>query len=350
MRGTLMLLGIAGARPAFSRAFRQAGAERLSINALGPNNMVRRWPVMALALGVLVVILAAYLWKVKQENNRLDALRRISSKLFSIVGHDLKGPTSNTMQLLSMLETEDITEEEFRRLVPELKKQTRGSLELLDSLVTWGKTQLQGLKVRPETVVIKPIVQRNIDLAGQSLAHKKITIKDHVPADLRIYADPHHFDFILRNLLSNAIKFSFDGSRVDIHARSHRDQTLFSITDMGIGIGKVHQVKFLKTNLPVSYGTRGERGHGLGLLLIKEFVKANRGRIWVESQEGKGSTFYFSLPTVPRQGRASTLFERLPYRRKTVRGTPTRPAQASVRTVDPRPGSTTPAREDGHGK
>ncbi|HJU45957.1 MAG TPA: ATP-binding protein [Chitinophagaceae bacterium] len=129
-------------------------------------------------------------------------------------------------------------------------------------------------------------------LAGR----KKVKIIQQVPATLSIYADPDHFDFIIRNLLSNAIKFSHTGGTVTIAAEAKKDEVLFSVRDEGVGIPVEKQKQFDTGNLSVAYGTNGEKGTGLGLLLTKEFIKVNKGRIWFQSTQGQRTTFYFSFP------------------------------------------------------
>jgi len=114
---------------------------------------------------------------------------------------------------------------------------------------------------------------------------------------LKLHADVDHLEFIVRNILSNAIKFSYEGTTITISAhQASSAETIISIEDHGIGISKEQQAVFLTGNLKANFGTRNEKGSGLGLLLIKDFVKANRGKIWLESTPGKGSTFHVAIP------------------------------------------------------
>lgn len=195
-----------------------------------------------------------------------------------------------------MMETEEFSEEELRGMISELRVQTSASFDLLNTLFEWGKSQLQGVNLQPEALLTKPLVGKNISLLSQQAGQKNITITDSTPDEARILADANHFDFVIRNLLSNAIKFSFKSGAVDISANESYNDWIFAVKDSGIGISVEQQLAFAKNSLMVNFGTIGEKGSGLGLLLIKDFVNANNGRIWLESTEGKGTIFYCSFP------------------------------------------------------
>lgn len=254
--------------------------------------------VILLAVCIILVLLWFYLRKVSRLNKELKTSNQIKDTLFSIIGHDLKGPAGNASQLFTMMETEHFTEDELRGMISELKAQTDASFELLSALFEWGRAQLQGVSVSPIIVKIKPVISKNITLLAQQAGKKNISVTDNTPADARVFADPNHVDFIIRNLLSNAIKFTFDNGRIVVDAHQNSSEMIYAVNDTGMGISKEQQRAFLKSNLNVSFGTGGEKGSGLGLLLIKQFLQANKGRIWLESEEGKGATFYFALPVV----------------------------------------------------
>lgn len=252
--------------------------------------------VILIAVIILLLLIWLYLRKVRLLNRELAASNRVKDTLFSIIGHDLKGPAGSAAQLFDLMETEAFSEAETKQMISEIRKQTHASFELLNGLFEWGKAQLQGVQIKQVHFDTHPVIQQNIRLLSQKALLKNITITDHSPADVRIFADPNQFDFIIRNLLSNAIKFTFPFGFIDIGAVKGDGEMIFSVRDTGIGITEKQQQLFLKTNLSVAFGTAGEKGSGLGLLLIKEFMQANKGKIWLESEEGKGTTFYFSFP------------------------------------------------------
>lgn len=277
-----------------------------SINQIGHLQQVNRSEkikldtsyVLLLIIVVTLILLWLYLRKINRLNNALKASNQVRDTLFSIIGHDLKGPVGNAAQMAEMMNTESFTETEIRSMIAELGKQTAMAFELLNALFEWGSAQLKGVKVNPETISAQTLIQKNMALLGQQAAGKNITVSDHTAAGLKLFADPNHFDFILRNLLSNAIKFTFRDGHIDVAAEENNDtgEIILSIKDTGKGISAEQQAAFLKTNLQVSFGTGGEKGSGLGLLLIKEFVQANKGRVWLESKENEGTTFYVALP------------------------------------------------------
>lgn len=250
---------------------------------------------------LLVVIVALVLFfferrKIRRLNKELKAANQVKDTLFSVIGHDLKGPAGSAAQLFALMETEDFTEEELKAMISDLRKQTEASFELLQTLFEWGRAQLQGISVQPETLDTKAIVEKNINLLARQAAQKQIAVVDSLPANASIIGDMHHFDFIIRNLLSNAIKFTFEKGGIELGAQKEAGKIIFMVRDTGKGISADQQKQFLTSNLQVSYGTKGEKGSGLGLNLIKEFVAANQGSIWLESTEGQGTTFYFSFP------------------------------------------------------
>jgi len=254
--------------------------------------------VILAAIAIILALLWLYLRKMKRLNLELKTSNRVKDTLFSVIGHDLKGPAASAANLFELMETEDFTETELRGMIAELRKQTTASLELLQALFEWGNAQLRGVDVKPVDFDPKPVIERCISLLSQQASQKNIRISDQTPGYMRLYADADHFEFVIRNLVSNAIKFSHEGGAIEIDAGkgTAQKEIIFSIRDHGIGISKGQQEVFLTSNLKVSFGTRKEKGSGLGLLLTKDFVKADKGRIWLESEEGEGTTFHVALP------------------------------------------------------
>lgn len=250
------------------------------------------------AIGILIVlmILAFYFYKNRRLNKNLAASNLIKDKLFSIIGHDLRNPIGGITQLLAVLQEEDLTEEQ-QEMVTEMRKQGKVSLDILNALLNWGEAQLKGIHINPSNFNAKTSITKNIVSLKKHTGDKHITITDDTPENLMVYGDINHFEFITRNLLSNAVKFSHPAGIIEIGAdlKAGSDQVIFFVKDYGKGISKAQQEQFLKTNLDVSFGTKGEQGTGIGLMLSKEFIKANKGRIWVDSEEGKGTTFYFTF-------------------------------------------------------
>jgi signal transduction histidine kinase len=155
------------------------------------------------------------------------------------------------------------------------------------------------MNLQAGNVPLRKIVEENIELVG-SIQNKKITMVNSVPENATGYADSNTINLVIRNLMTNAIKFTNDGGEITVSANSSGNEWVISVRDNGIGMNTDIQKKlFDKINPYSTRGTANEKGTGLGLILCKEFVEKNGGRIWVESEEGKGSTFWFTVPKAP---------------------------------------------------
>ncbi|HEY9000641.1 MAG TPA: tetratricopeptide repeat-containing sensor histidine kinase [Mucilaginibacter sp.] len=254
--------------------------------------------IILVAIALILLFIWLYLKKIKQLNRQLAASNRVKDTLFSVIGHDLKGPASSAVQLFELMETEHFTEQEIRSMISDLHKQMAASLELLQALFEWGRAQLQGVSAK--AVELNPVdaVTRCFDLLSWQAAQKGIRLNSLVSDNLRILVDADHFELIIRNLMANAIKFSHENGAVAVSAVLSADHTeaIFAIQDNGVGINKKQQELFQTSIMKVNFGTRREKGSGLGLMLVKDFVKANKGRIWLNSNEGEGATFFVALP------------------------------------------------------
>lgn len=252
------------------------------------------------AIGILLVlvVVAAYSNKTKRLNKRLEASNSIKDKLFSIIGHDLRNPIGGITQLIGLMREGDLSEEEQRIMLAEMHKQGEATLDILNALLKWGESQLKGVNIQPSVFTPKECISKNIEALHHQATEKGVVLVDETPADMQAYGDVNHFDFVIRNLISNAIKFSYEAGKVEISAQANTEanEIVFSVKDHGKGISEAQQQLFLKSNMEIAYGTGGEKGTGIGLMLSKEFVQANKGRIWLQSAEGEGTTFYFSFP------------------------------------------------------
>ena len=255
--------------------------------------------IFASVFAFFIITMGAYhFYNTRKLNKRLSETNLVKDKLFSVIGHDLRNPIGGITTMLSLMEKRDLDSQVLSK-VSMMKKQGELALEILNSLLKWGQTQLQGIQVSPVSFNSKILIEKNISLLYHQAEEKQITITDNSLSEISLYGDADHFDFIIRNLLSNAIKFSFVSGNVQILAKAdeQKHEIIFSVKDNGTGISMEQLEKFKVANIEVAYGTEGEKGTGLGLMLCKEFVKANHGKIWVESNQGKGACFYFSFPS-----------------------------------------------------
>lgn len=230
------------------------------------------------------------------QKEALKHLNTIKDKLFSIVSHDLRGPINSFSGILELMRSESMTKEEIAMLCENLQGDLGRLKSLLDNLLNWAKTQMQGIKSNQVPIFLNEVVKENIDLLGPEASKKHITLVNKVEKDTRILADLDMAKLILRNLINNAIKFTPDNGKVIVDARSHADHVEISVADNGVGIPEDIAGKLFSNDYHYSkLGTSKEDGSGLGLLLCREFIEENGGKIWVESEEGKGSIFKFIL-------------------------------------------------------
>lgn len=234
--------------------------------------------------------------KLKEQSEQLQALNRLKDKLFTIISHDLRGPFKSLLDILRMSENGHISDQEVKALLPHAIKYTDNITGLLENLLHWSKTQLQGEVINRESFDLKEVVEEQVGLIEKRAKEKAILLEDHVATETRVFADKNMVQLIVRNLVTNAVKFCNVDDAITILARQNGKFTTVEIVDTGVGISPEVQQKLFGMEGYTTFGTRKEKGTGLGLLLCKDFVEKNGGEIWLESEVGKGSKFFFTLP------------------------------------------------------
>ena len=218
-------------------------------------------------------------------------------KLFSVIGHDLRGPVGALKELLQIFKDGEISINELASYMPKLRSDVDHIFFTLNNLLSWGYSQLNGAVTRPTSVLLEGIAAENIKLLNEIAENKSIKIVSEIPANTQVWSDPHQVDIVLRNLISNALKFTPENGMVTLHAEEKEAYWIISIRDTGVGMDRLTLQKIFKEeNTHSTYGTANEKGTGLGLTLCKEMILKNGGEIWVDSLLRKGSTFYFTLP------------------------------------------------------
>lgn len=237
--------------------------------------------------------------ELKQTEQQLQALNATKDKLFSIVAHDLKTPFTSLLTYSELIhnKSESLERQKIGHMASRMNASAKQAYALLENLLSWSSIQTGLLKPVPISLVITVLFEEVELLTLPSAVAKGIELNFTAEYSLMAYADQQMAATVLRNLVSNALKFSFKGSKVNIVAVEAGGMVLFSVTDFGTGIAEQNQVQLLEVgNRFSSPGTASESGTGLGLVLCREFVEVNGGRIWLESELGIGTTFYFSLP------------------------------------------------------
>jgi len=232
---------------------------------------------------------------IKRRSVELEQLNEVKDKFFSIISHDLRSPINALSGILNLLEKQSLSPEEFSSLTKELRVQFNSTKTLINNLLDWALLQMDKLKTQPESIELRNLVDENFRMLG-SYHLKDVQFKNNIDAGTRVFADLNMVNLVFRNLILNAIKFTESGGTISVAAKEDDTFYTLSVADNGVGISpEVQAILFEKTTGYSTRGTANEKGTGLGLILCKEFVEKNGGRIWMDSTPGKGSTFYFTL-------------------------------------------------------
>jgi signal transduction histidine kinase len=192
---------------------------------------------------------------------------------------------------------DQLDEAERRKFLRLLHEGTVQAMDLMQSLLSWARSQAGRIQFSPRRLALPSLVEENIALVQQAAAQKQIAIAACIPTDVQVHADPEMAATVLRNLLSNAVKFTPRGGSLRVSALEDGTEVRVSVADTGVGMSAQELQKLFRIDEHLSRrGTEQEPGNGLGLLVCKEFVEKHGGKIWAESRPGEGSTFHFTLP------------------------------------------------------
>lgn len=234
-----------------------------------------------------------------------DALD-VRHKMFAIISHDLKNPIYGFKSLvdeyISSFDSLDMTD--IRELLDVLQKSSNHLANMLTDLLTWSNFQRGSISYNPTEFDLNFIAQQVVDQLNLQAQNKQIGLRNEIPSETIVFADPNLVNLILRNLISNSIKFTPPHGYVTLFCKEDRDksQLIISVNDTGVGIPDENMKELFKLNKSTTtLGTNQEKGTGLGLILVKEAIELNRGQLNVESKVGKGSTFSFTLPLVTKE-------------------------------------------------
>ncbi len=237
---------------------------------------------------------------IKKAEIELRELNAAKDKFFSILAHDLRSPLSSFVGATEILSEDILTMEkvEIKGIIERMKISATNIYSLLENLLEWSGLMRNRMDFSPEKFNLKNKVEACTGILSENAVKKRIEMEIMIPDDTELIADKHMFDGIIRNLVSNAIIFTPMRGKVTITTDYESDQSIkISIRDTGIGMPpELIRKLFLLTEKTSRAGTEGEPSSGLGLVLCKEFIVKHSGKIWVESEVGKGSTFSFVIP------------------------------------------------------
>jgi len=240
----------------------------------------------------------------KASEKQLLHLNADKDRFISILGHDLRGPFNNILGLSEILfeDIRNLKTAEIEVIARNINKSAISTNKLLEDILLWARTQQGSILFTPHDLSFSATCKIILEILNPVAHAKNITIFESSSSAISVYADPDMLKTILLNLVSNSIKFSNRGGKITINAEQNSENVTISVSDNGVGISSDNLSKLFDISEVMSTkGTAGETGTGLGLLLSKEFVEKHGGKIWVESEAGKGSDFKFTLPLSLRQ-------------------------------------------------
>lgn len=239
--------------------------------------------------------------KLENQNDSLQEANQTKDRFFSIISHDLRGPVNALNGLVGVVKfyVNEGKTAQLEELTQRMEEATGKLVKLLDSLLSWSMQQQGHFPYFPEQVSLGELFREVTEMFENSAISKKISLSYELDDDISLYADRNSTSTMLRNLVNNAVKFTGEGGEVRLSALSDAlGNCKIKVADTGIGMPKEKLAKLFNLNENISTrGTAGESGLGLGLQLVYEFVQLNKGKIGVESEDGKGTTFEIQLPT-----------------------------------------------------
>jgi signal transduction histidine kinase len=233
------------------------------------------------------------------KNQELKELISTKDKLFSIIGHDLGNQFNIIVGFLEVL-VSDFKKLEASKIETHLiniSNSSKYAYNLLENLLTWARMQTNLIQCNPQIFKVNEKINESLELLEGASAKKNLTIEVLSKGEISIYADVNMFSTVFRNLVANAIKFTHENGNILVEIKKKEGFCEISVKDNGVGISEEDILKIFRIDSKhKTLGTKGEKGTGLGLILCKEFVEKQHGKIWVESEVGKGSKFCFTLP------------------------------------------------------
>jgi signal transduction histidine kinase len=226
-------------------------------------------------------------------------------RLISIIAHDLRNPIGGVKMFAELLAQryDELDDGERRDFSLRILETINLSLELMETLLAWGRSQAGTAVWNPQQLDVEELADDCVALCSGSARAKGVCLRSGIESGLWVIADREMVSTVLRNILSNAVKYTPEGGGISLHAEADGDFVRLMVRDSGTGMDPASLQRLFRIETRFSKeGTAGESGHGLGLILCKELVERNGGRIWVESGRGEGSTFFFTLPLAPAAG------------------------------------------------
>lgn len=266
-----------------------------------------------LTVAIIVVFILVYIRNAYNRERKLTAKKaeelaksnETKNKLLSIVAHDLKDPLISIQGFLELLTEYDLSATEKEKLEKELLQRTNNAVQMLNNILTWSKSQMEGVKAHLTSVLLFDSLAKTLAITKGIAADKGIELVHNLDDNICVEADPDMLQLIMRNLIVNAIKFSHPGGTVTVNASKTQNTCTIFVKDEGVGISPEKQSEIFSVGKGVTYGTGKEKGAGLGLTLCKNYIEQQGGTIYLTSQPGVGTTFFVTL-RLSAQSKAQT--------------------------------------------
>lgn len=256
--------------------------------------------IIILLLILIFLLIRKYITKpLEEDKDRAEKANQSKDKLFATVSHDMRNITSLQLSYSELLTNnlDTMDNDSLRNFIKEMYNVSKSSSELLENLLYWSRSQMNKIELQPENAILFDIVYSTLSILEHNASNKEIKLINKIPNDILIYADIDIIKLVIRNLTSNSIKFSPSNSIIIAEAYIDNGIVYCSISDDGVGISKENIEKILDTeNYYSTAGTNAEKGTGFGLNMCINFIKLHKGGFSIESNEGIGSKFTFSIP------------------------------------------------------
>ncbi|MCK4343920.1 MAG: hybrid sensor histidine kinase/response regulator [Bacteroidales bacterium] len=237
--------------------------------------------------------------QLRKVNADMKEIIKTKDKFFSIIAHDLKGPFNTLLGFSELLlkEYDNRDPEENKEMITHIFNSAVHGFDLLNNLLEWSRSQTGRIEYEPQNFSLNDLIRQNILFISDAAYKKNIEVQSKIKEHILAFADRRMINTVVRNLISNALKFTEPGGKIILSYTKEAKFIEVCVSDTGMGIREENIPKLF--NLTEGFSTRGtnnEQGTGLGLILCKEFVEKNGGKIWVESKYGEGSKFMFTIP------------------------------------------------------
>ncbi len=271
--------------------------EELALRTADRNALERMVAVIVMLSAIMTCLAVGYFYiRGRRLNKKLMDINDLKDRLFSVIGHDLRGPAGSLVQALDMFAERAGSHGENMEMLPLLQEQSRALSGTIETLFHWANSQRQEATASASDFNATEGVGPVLELLRAQGSQKGVSLLSEVPPDLLVRFDSDHFSLIIRNLVSTAIKFSLPGGTVVVSGAAKGREVVCSVSDQGIGMDAARLRLLDSGKIGSSFGTRGEKGSGLGLQLVVKLLEINGGRLWIHSIVGMGSTIFFSVP------------------------------------------------------